>query len=181
MEILNVFYIIITALAALLISITIWSRRPFKWRLSAFFIGLGLITLLYVAILELLSRPKPAHMELFYKDVPEVVLLHASWEEEMAIYILVEIPGVDEPRLYILPWSREEAEKFQQAIEEGEEKDEDVKIGNPFFNADEEDRERLIYTSPAKPMAQKGREQLPVTNFDQEAEQPAYGEEEDNQ
>ena len=47
--------------------------------------------------------------------------------------------------------------------------------------SDEEDRERLIYTSPAKPMAQKGREQLPVTNFDQEAEQPAYGEEEDNQ
>ena len=170
MEILNIFYILITALAALLISITIWSRRPFKWRISAFFIGLGLIALLYIA-----------HMELFYKDVPEVVLLHASWEEEVALYILVEIPGVEEPRLYILPWSREEAEKFQQAIEEGEEKDEEVKIGNPFFNADEEDRERLIYTSPAKPMAQKGREQLPVTNFDQEAEQPAYGEEEDNQ
>jgi hypothetical protein len=107
-----------------------------------------------------------------------VVLLHASWEEEVALYILVEIPGVEEPRLYILPWSREEAEKFQQAIEEGEEKDEEVKIGNPFFNADEEDRERLIYTSPAKPMAQKGREQLPVTNFDPEADQPSYGEEE---
>ena len=44
-----------------------------------------------------------------------------------------------------------------------------------------EDSERLIYTYPAKPMAQKRREQLPVTNFDQEAEQPAYGEEEDNQ
>ena len=52
------------------------------------------------------------------------------------------------------------------------------RFGYPLFNADEEDRERLIYTSPAKPMAQKGREQLPVTNFDQEAEQPSYGEEE---
>ena len=101
MEILNIFYILITALAALLISITIWSRRPFRWRISAFFIGLGLIALLYIAILELLSRPKPAHMELFYKDVPEVVLLHASWEEEVALYILVEIPGVEEPRLYL--------------------------------------------------------------------------------
>ena len=178
MDILNTLYGTVTVLAALLISITIWSRRPFKWRLSAFFIGLCLITILYASILELLSRPKPAHMELFHKDVPEVVLLHASWEEEVALYILVEIPGVEEPRLYILPWNREEAERFQQAIEEGEDKDEEVRIGNPFFNADEEDRERLIYTTPAKPMAQKGREQLPVTNFDPEAEKPSYGEEE---
>ena len=29
-------------------------------------------------------------------------------------------------------------------------------------------------------MPQKGREQLPVTNFDPDAEQPAYGEEENN-
>ena len=180
MDILNILYVTITSLAVLLISITIWSRRPFKWRVSAFFIGVGLVTILYVAILELLSRPKPAHMELFHKDVPEVVLLHASWEEEVALYILVEIPGVEEPRLYILPWNREEAERFQQAMEEGEDKNEEVRIGNPFFNADEEDRERLIYTTPAKPMAQKGREQLPVTNFDPEEEQPSYGEEEEN-
>jgi len=178
MDILNILYVTITALAVLLISITIWSRRPFKWRVSAFFIGVALVTILYVAILELLSRPKPAHMELFHKDVPEVVLLHASWEEEVALYILVEIPGVEEPRLYILPWNREEAERFQQAMEEGEDKNEEVRIGNPFFNADEEDRERLIYTTPAKPMAQKGREQLSITNFDPEAEKPSYGGEE---
>ena len=178
MDILNTFYIIITALAVTLISITIWARRPFRWRLTGFFIGAILISILFASILELLSRPKPAHLELFHKDVPEVVLLHASWEEDVALYILVEIPGVEEPRLYTLPWSREEAEKFEQAMEEGEEKNEEVRIGNPFFNADEEDRERLVYTTPAKPMEQKGREQLPVTNFDPEAEQPAYGEEE---
>ncbi|HIK87365.1 MAG TPA: hypothetical protein EYG07_02590, partial [Alphaproteobacteria bacterium] len=63
MDILNILYVTITALAVLLISITIWSRRPFKWRVSAFFIGVGLVIILYVAILELLSRPKPAHME----------------------------------------------------------------------------------------------------------------------
>lgn len=180
MDILNIFYIVITTLAVMLISITIWSRRPFKWRLSGFFIGATLITLLFISILELLSRPKPAHLELFYKDIPEVVLLHASWEEEVALYILVEIPGVKEPRLYILPWSREEAEKFEQAMQEGEDKDAEVRIGNPFFNADEEDRERLVYTTPAKPMPQKGREQLPITNFDPGAEQPSYGEEEEN-
>ena len=179
MDILNILYVTITGLAVLLISITIWSRGPFKWRLSAFIIGVAFVTILYASILELLSRPKPAHMGLFYKDVPEVVLLHASWEEDVALYILVEIPGVEEPRLYILPWNREEAEKFEQAMEEGEDKNEEVRIGNPFFNSDEEDRERLIYTTPSKPMAQKGREQLPITNFDQEAEQPSYGEEEE--
>ena len=78
MDILNILYVAITALAVLLVSITIWSRRPFKWRLSAFFIGVGLVTILYASILELLSRPKPAHMELFHKDIPEVVLLHLS-------------------------------------------------------------------------------------------------------
>ena len=180
MDILNIFYIVLLALAVLLISITIWSRRPFRWRISGFFIGATLISLLFISILELLSRPKPAHLELFYKDIPEVVLVHASWEEEVALYILVEIPGVEEPRLYILPWSREDAEQFEQAMQEGEDNNEEVRIGNPFFNTDEEDRERLVYTSPAKPMPQKGREQLPVTNFDPGAEQPAYGEEENN-
>ncbi|MBF87243.1 MAG: hypothetical protein CMJ14_04495 [Pelagibacterales bacterium] len=180
MDILNIFYIVLLALTVLLISITIWSRRPFRWRISGFFIGATLISLLFISILELLSRPKPAHLELFYKDIPEVVLLHASWEEEVALYILVEIPGVEEPRLYILPWSREDAEQFEQAMQEGEDNNEEVRIGNPFFNTDEEDRERLVYTSPAKPMPQKGREQLPVTNFDPDAEQPAYGEEENN-
>ena len=95
MDILNIFYIVLLALAVLLISITIWSRRPFRWRISGFFIGATLISLLFISILELLSRPKPAHLELFYKDIPEVVLLHASWEEEVALYILVEIPGVE--------------------------------------------------------------------------------------
>ena len=155
MDILNIFYIVLLALAVLLISITIWSRRPFRWRISGFFIGATLISLLFISILELLSRPKPAHLELFYKDIPEVVLLHASWEEEVALYILVEIPGVEEPRLYILPWSREDAEQFEQAMQEGEDNNEEVRIGNPFFNTDEEDRERLVYTSPAKPMPQK--------------------------
>lgn len=79
MDVLNILYVTITGLAVLLVSITIWSRRPFKWRLSAFLIGVAFVTIIYASILELLSRPKPAHMELFYKDVPEVVLLHASW------------------------------------------------------------------------------------------------------
>ena len=138
MDVLNILYVTITGLAVLLVSITIWSRRPFKWRLSAFLIGVAFVTIIYASILELLSRPKPAHMELFYEDVPEVVLLHASWEEDVALYILVEIPGVEEPRLYILPWNREEAEKFEQAMEEGEDKNEEVRIGNPFFNSDED-------------------------------------------
>ena len=43
-----------------------------------------------------------------------------------AIYILVEIPGIEEPRLYVLPWSRDEAEKLEQAMEEGEETNEKV-------------------------------------------------------
>lgn len=176
MNLLNVIFIVLTIFSAILISITIWSRRPYRWRISAFFIGAALIALLYGSILELLSRPKPAHMELFHKNIPEVILLHASWVEEKAIYILVEIPGIEEPRFYILPWNREEAEKFEQAIEEGEEKNEKVRIGNPFFNADEEDRERLIYTTPAKPLPTKGREQLPVTKFDPDAEQETYGE-----
>ncbi|MBE53017.1 MAG: hypothetical protein CMJ09_00890 [Pelagibacterales bacterium] len=176
MDVLNVIYFILTAFAAILVSITIWSRRPYRWRISAFFIGAALIILFYSSILELLSRPKPAHMELFHKNIPEVILLHASWEEEKAIYILVEIPGIEEPRLYVLPWSRDEAEKFEQAMEEGEETNEKVRIGNPFFNADEEDRERLIYTTPTKPLPTKGREQLPVTEFDPEAEKESYGE-----
>ena len=115
-------------------------------------------------------------MELFHKNIPEVILLHASWEEEKAIYILVEIPGIEEPRLYVLPWSRDEAEKLEQAMEEGEETNEKVRIGNPFFNADEEDRERLIYTTPTKPVPPKGWAQSPGPVLAPHADKESYGE-----
>jgi hypothetical protein len=51
MDVLNILYVTITGLAVLLVSITIWSRRPFKWRLSAFLIGVALVTIIYASIL----------------------------------------------------------------------------------------------------------------------------------
>ena len=168
MDVLNVIYGIITLLMIFLISVTIWSRKSYFWRLSSFFSGLTLVAITYIALLELMSRPKPNNLEIAHKQTKEVTLLHVSWVEEEAIYILIQIPDISEPRLYKLPWSQEEAQDYEDAIAEGEEKDIEVKIGNPFFESDEEDRERLVYTSPVRPMPQIGREQVDTTVFDPE-------------
>jgi len=180
MDILNIIYGTITLLIIFLILVTIWSRRPYIWRVSVFFVGLVLVLTVYVALLELMSRPKPNNLEIAHKQTKEVTLLHVSWIEEEAIYILIQIPDVNEPRLYKLPWSKNEAQNYENAMAEGEEQDIEVKIGNPFFESDEEDRERLVYTSPVRPMPQKGREQVDTTVFDPEEELETYGVEEKN-
>ena len=56
----------------------------------------------------------------------------------------------------------------------GRENGEDVKIANPFYTSNTEERKTLIYSSPAKPLPQKEEPTVGITSYDPEAEKKSY-------
>lgn len=102
----------------------------------------------YVAFSELLSRPKPLIHEWLMGDVLEATLVAAVLDEKgKAIYVWLAIPGVKEPRAYVLPWSRKRAKQIQKAQRDAGKDGRRVKVRNPFeLSLDESDP--MFYPEP---------------------------------
>ena len=175
MEDIPYIYVILALLFAALVSITIWSRRSLFWRAGALVIGTALIALAYVSLIDLLSKPKPTEMEFSYHDVEEFEVVYADWTEGVAIYLLLRVPNEPEPRFYRLPWKISLAEELQQAMQEAGEENVELKMNNPFFDPDVEDRERLFYATPQPSPPRKGEQRTDPTRFVPEEERGVYG------
>jgi hypothetical protein len=175
MEDIPYIYVVTALLLASLVSVTIWSRRSLLWRALALAVGTALIGLAYISLVDLLSRPKPAAMEFSYLDVEEFEVVYADWTEGVAIYLLVRIPDEPEPRFYRLPWKVSLAEQLQEAMQEAGDEKADLKMSNPFFDPDVEDRERLFYATPQPSPARKGEQRVDPTQFVPSDESGSYG------
>ena len=59
MNVLNWYFLIVTLLVAVIISITFWSRRPLKFKVLSLSLGTISFLLIYGSLIEILSRAKP--------------------------------------------------------------------------------------------------------------------------
>jgi len=59
-------------------------------------------------------------VEAVHKDIEQVQVLSSVMKEDEAIYLWLQIPDVDEPRSYKLPWSDEIAKELHKAQQEAE-------------------------------------------------------------
>ncbi len=103
------------------------------WRLKAPVAGVVLFAALVVmvgSITENLSRPKPLEWERRF-DIPETEALWWRFAEGKAIYVVMLLPEEPEPRFYVLPWTKELAERLNQ-LRERQEKGSKVMIPYPF-------------------------------------------------
>ena len=171
MELLNWFYAILTILISFIIAITIWSRKEVKYKIISITLGLLSYFISYGTMLEILSRPKPKNLELLNKYANELTLLHVNWVEGEAIFLLVQLDGLKEPRLYKFPWNASQAQEYDEALEKGRENGEEVKIANPFYPTNAEERKTLIYTAPAKPLPPKEAPKTGITSYDPNIEE----------
>ncbi len=170
MNVLNWYFLIITLLVAVIISITFWSRRPLKFKVLSLCLGTMSFLLIYGSLIEILSRAKPKGLELLNKYTEEVTLLHVNWIEGEAIYLLVQLDEDLEPRLYKFPWNASQAQEFDEAVSAGRENGQEVRISNPFYPSNSEERETIIYAAPAKPLPAKEAPEVGVTAYDPDAE-----------
>ena len=103
-----------------------------------------------------------------------LTLLHVNWVEGEAIYLLVQLDDLNEPRLYKFPWNASQAQEYDEMLEKGRESGEEVKITNPFYPTNSEEKKTLIYSSPAKPLPEKEAVQPGITSYDPEIEDKLF-------
>ena len=113
---------VVAVLAGALGSISIWAPR----RLAVKLLAVAGVTLflpaVYAGFAQLLALPKPVALEWWQANASEATVLAASLREDEAIYVWLQLQGVDEPRAYALPWQRDLAEQLQAAQREAAEK-----------------------------------------------------------
>ena len=171
MDILNWFFALLTILISFIIALSIWSRKKVKYKVLSITIGVFAYFISYATLLEILSRPKPKNLELLNKYANELTLLHVNWVEGEAIYLLVQLDDLIEPRLYEFPWNAGQAQEYDEMLEKGRENGEEVKIANPFFPSNAEERKTIIYTAPAKPLPPKEAPETGITSYDPNVEE----------
>lgn len=109
-----VFVVIMTPLAA----IVVWSPRKLWVKILVLILSVGSLAPAYIVFGDLLSRPKPIAMEWMLRETEQVLILGAKIENDVAIYLWLQIPEVKEPRYYIFPWDKDLALKLQEAMRE---------------------------------------------------------------
>ena len=171
MDLLNWFFALLTILISFIIAISIWSRKKVKYKILSILLGIFAYFISYATLLEILSRPKPKNLELLNKYANELTLLHVNWVEGEAIYLLVQLDDIIEPRLYEFPWNAAQAQEYDEMLEKGRENGEEVKIANPFFPTNAEERKTIIYTAPAKPLPPKEAPETGITSYDPNVEE----------
>lgn len=158
-----VFYLFVMSvvLTTALAAISIWSPRPLWAKVAALTIAALLLPAAYISLVELLSRPKPIALEWAQRDLSEAVVLHASWREGESIYLWLRVPGIEDPRAYVLPWSQEQAEQLFAAQREAKSRRTEVHVERPFGRGEEESQQPVFYAMPQPAPPPKAR---PVNN-----------------
>ena len=137
-------------LAAVLASISIWAPRKLWIRGASVIATAGLIIVSYIGFSDLLSRPKPIHLEWAMRTVTEARVLGASPRKGEAIFVWLQIRGVTEPRAYRMPWSRELAQQLQDATEQNRGTQTGVRMRSPFRNQIQENNQKQAFYSPLR-------------------------------
>lgn len=132
-------------LAGLLAAIGIWSPRRLSIKIGALALVALFLPVTYLALGELLSRPKPLALEWHHRELATAEVLAADLREDEAIFLWLRIGDVVEPRAYVLAWDEQRARQLYEAQREAEADGTAVRMRRPF----ERDREQpLFYAAP---------------------------------
>jgi hypothetical protein len=119
-------------IAAALAALAIWAPRPTRIRAAAIVITTLFIPVIYIQLIEMLSKPKPMSFEWFEHGV-DAVVLGTSFDEGKAIYVWLRVDGSTEPRYYKIPWNLKLAEKLEDAVDDAVRENSTIVLKNPFY------------------------------------------------
>jgi hypothetical protein len=143
------------ALAGLLAAISLWTPRRLAVKATALATAALFLPLAYASLVDLLSRPKPVGLEWWQSGAAEATVLGSLLQENQSIHLWLQLPGVGEPRAYVLPWSRETAERLQDAQRAAQQQGGgDVRMRLPF-EPSLDDREAQFYAQPQQALPPK--------------------------
>ena len=140
-------FVIAALLAALLASISIWAPRRPAIKCAALATAIAFVPVAYASLVDVLSKPKPVAMEWWLSSASEAEVLASRTVEGADIYLWLQLPGVAEPRAYVLPWNQAGAEQLQRALQEAKERGGGVRMRLPF-EPSLDDLEPKFYAKP---------------------------------
>jgi hypothetical protein len=152
-----------TALA--LGSLAIWAPRPTVVRIVAVVIVALFLPVLYLQMLEMLSRPKPMTFEWYKANAERAQLLGVSLSEGEAIYLWLMLDNAAEPRAYEVPWNLELAEKLEDSVDEAVRRGATIVLRKPFFRKSTEDLGHLNMQIVPPPLPPQKRPPMPPQIF----------------
>lgn len=149
-------FLAVVLLLCVLATHSIWAPTRMRVKLSALATTLLFMPLAYAAMLHLLSKPKPVHLEWWQAHAEEATVLGSSLREGQGIYLWLQMVDLLEPRSYVLPWSQELAQQLQEALRQAEENGTAVQMRLPF-EPSLDNREPKFYALPQPAFPPKDR------------------------
>ena len=125
-------FVAATLLTGVLALISIWAPRRLLVKGVAMSTAVLFIPVAYASFVHLLSLPKPVSLEWWLTEAREATVLGSILREDDGIYLWLQLPEVDQPRAYVLPWDRNVAEQLQEAEREAAETQGGLKMRLPF-------------------------------------------------
>jgi hypothetical protein len=153
-------------LAGLLSMISVWSRHRSWIRAGALGVAVLFLPLAYASYATLLSKPKPVALEWWLAAADEATVLSSSIQEEVGIFLWLQLAEVTEPRAYVLPWNRNLAEQLQSAAREAEEQNGQLQMRLPF-EPSLDDLEPKFYAMPQPALPPKDLHRPPPKMYQQ--------------
>ncbi len=148
MESIPGFYLLYVLVGCVLALLAIWSRRRLGVRHVAIGMLLALALTSYSALIDLLGRPLPFR----YADVDELtgdaVVLAASIDEGIAIYLWLRMPDQRQPAYYRMAWNQEAAVSLKKALERSYRDNSTVMMNPNYETSLEIGKEPLFYILP---------------------------------
>jgi hypothetical protein len=161
------FPIIFISLALLLGVFAYMAMPPASRARRAIIVGFFAVILgvLFFGYSDMLGRPKSTRLEVFRVSMPDAKVLGSYLKENDGVYLWLQMPGLDEPRYYKLPWDKNVAKSLQNAIAENERQHgSGVGVGLPFERSWSREDPKF-YALPQPKLPDKPEESPPVTVY----------------
>lgn len=149
------------ALAAVLASISIWSRRALAVKVLALTATVLFLPAAYASLTQLLGRPKPVTLEWVHRAADDATVISTQLVEGKGIYLWLRLPDVEEPMSYALPWSEQLARQLHGAQRQAQRNGTNVKSRKPFAKRSDES-ETVFYAEPQPEPPAKQAAQSPA-------------------
>jgi hypothetical protein len=144
-------FAVTVGLAAVLAGFAIAAPRRLWLRTLAVVVAALFMPAAYLSQSALLSRPKPVSLEWAQRSAPEATVIGAAMIEDKAIFVWLQLPGQDEPRAYVLPWSKPLAKQLAGARRDGEGRGTPVRMRKPFEGAQDDDDSEPTFLADPQP------------------------------
>lgn len=164
-DLLTILYLGTIIVALTLVFISVWSPRRVWVKSAAFFVACAFIPLGFTSMSELLSRPKPVSLEWWQGSADEATILSSRIVEGTGIFLWLQLPDIEDPRSYQIPWDQDLAVQLQKAMEKAEENQTEARIRTPFEPSLDLDKPKF-YARPQPKLPEKGGQDEGPMNYD---------------